>query len=533
MGLERSQNSIPTSAQLRQAAEALFVRGEWTEPYTAILSRQSAALLRAVAEQRDPRLLAAALKSGVFTPEHTAQVLRASPHLPYGVRLLLQHPELAEDLAGKDAAPPPEAGAAEEQLRRWQFEAGVSFPFLRRTVLAMERCSDPVIAPFGTDGFSLYFRPDAAEIRFEDFQHMLLHCLFRHMVPPENALRPLWDLSCDVSCEYLRAELFPSPDGRENQLLIADALPSGCDPRSAAAVYRGLMEIFEDELEGLRRRFPRDDHRYWYESPRNTAALPPGGGSGEGGGVSAENRDQALEATWKALAEQLPQSRRPSRRYGLAPGSREEKALLRQAGKYDFTRYLRRFSTLREEMQLDESSFDYIPYHYGLERYGNLPFLEPLETTESYKIEELVIAIDTSGSCSRETVERFLGEIQRILMQRENFFKKMDIHIMQCDAILQDDTEIRSLEEWKRYLTDLRIRGRGGTNFNPVFDRVEKLQKQGKLKRLRGLLYFTDGDGVYPRKKPPYETAFVFTDRSALERKLPEWIVPLCLDNCD
>ena len=115
-------------------------------------------------------------------------------------------------------------------------------------------------------------------------------------------------------------------------------------------------------------------------------------------------------------------------------------------------------------------------------------------------------------------------------MHRENFFRRMNIHIVQCDALIQDDREIRSPEEWKKYVSDLRIRGRGGTNFTPVFTLVEKLQAQGKLKHLKGLLYFTDGDGVYPVKKPPYETAFVFTERAALERRFPEWIVPLCLE---
>ena len=59
---------------------------------------------------------------------------------------------------------------------------------------------------------------------------------------------------------------------------------------------------------------------------------------------------------------------------------------------------------------------------------------------------------------------------------------------------------------------------------------MEKLRRGGALKRLKGLMYFTDGDGVYPRKPTPYETAFVFTTRRALEYNLPDWIVPLCLE---
>ena len=518
-------------SRLRAAADGLFLRGEDPEPYREILQRHPVPLLRSAAVRRDPRLLAAALRSGYFTPGQAEQVLRLEKDLPYPIRLLLQHPELAEPLTEPEGRPTKAVGDGGEGLRRSLFDAGVAYPLLRPALGEMKCLPDESVSDFGTDGLDLFFRPDrAGTITAADVQHMLIHCVFRHADAPEPVVPSVWDASCDIACEYLRAELFPYPSGGEARFLTEDALPSSVDPRSARSVYGALLVFSEEERAALHRRCRRDDHRFWYAPPR-TEAIRPGqndaAGDGRGG---EEDRREALAARWRQNAEELLKKRKPSRRYGLSPGSREDKMILRQIGKYDFTRYLRRFSTLREEMQLDESSFDYIPYHYGLERYGNLPFLEPLEYTESFKVEQLVLAIDTSGSCSRETVERFLGEIERILMRRENFFRKMELHIMQCDAILQDDAEIRSLEDWKRYLARLRIKGRGGTDFNPVFDRVARLRSQGKLRKLRGLIYFTDGDGVYPRSRPPYETAFVFTDRSALERAFPDWIVPLCLD---
>ena len=60
-----------------------------------------------------------------------------------------------------------------------------------------------------------------------------------------------------------------------------------------------------------------------------------------------------------------------------------------------------------------------------------MPLIEPLEYQEPDKIEELVIAIDTSGSCSLKIVERFLAEIERILMHSDSFFRKMNVHIIQ------------------------------------------------------------------------------------------------------
>ena len=59
-----------------------------------------------------------------------------------------------------------------------------------------------------------------------------------------------------------------------------------------------------------------------------------------------------------------------------------------------------------------------------MEHYGNIPLIEPLEYKEVNRLEELVIAIDTSGSCSGETVQRFLGETYGILSEKENFFQQ-------------------------------------------------------------------------------------------------------------
>lgn len=534
------QNSISAS-QLRAAVDSVLISedGGADAEARSLVRQYSAAALRHILDRQDPALLAAAIRSGLFPADLAGRIAGEYPALGVRLRLLLEHPELADGVPPprrqEASAPAESTESAEAALERWQFDAGVTFPFLRQTVTAMPRRADNAVSPFGTDGFAFYYkRSGGAPPGREDFQHMLLHCLFWHMAVPEDVIPAMWDLACDMSCEYLRCELFPG-GGRELQYVVTGALPEGCDPRSAASVYRGLVDLFEDELPGLKKRFTRDDHRYWYESPAKAPPLSPGQGDGDGDGFwgvepEARERLEALEAKWRELAQAMVPEKKQKGKYGLSPGSREEKMLLRQAGKYDFTRYLRRFSILREETQLDQSSFDYIPYYYGLEQYGNLPFIEPLEYTESAKIAELVIAIDTSGSCSREIVERFLAETERILMRRENFFRKMNVHVIQCDAIIQEHVRIFSPEEWKRYLTGLTIKGRGGTSFIPVFNLVEKLRKQGEFKELKGLLYFTDGDGAYPRKGPDYEVAFIFPDRESLRPSLPGWITPLCLE---
>ena len=134
-----------------------------------------------------------------------------------------------------------------------------------------------------------------------------------------------------------------------------------------------------------------------------------------------------------------------------------------------------------------------------------------------------MIAIDTSGSCSAETVGRFLAETYKILASQENFFRKMKVYFIQCDCIVQDVTLIRCPEDWLDYAKKIRIQGRGGTDFTPVFDYVQKLREKRELKNLKALLYFTDGDGFYPSTPPDYETAFVLLQVTGHPELVPKW----------
>lgn len=63
-------------------------------------------------------------------------------------------------------------------------------------------------------------------------------------------------------------------------------------------------------------------------------------------------------------------------------------------------------------MQVDMDSFDPIYYHFGMETYGNMPLIEPLETKEMKKIEDFVIVIDTSMSCKEPDPQVPGGNLQ-------------------------------------------------------------------------------------------------------------------------
>ena len=85
------------------------------------------------------------------------------------------------------------------------------------------------------------------------------------------------------------------------------------------------------------------------------------------------------------------------------------------------------------------------------------------------------------------------------------------------------------MEEWKRYSRNIKIQGRGGTDFRPVFEYIETLKQKKKLKHLKGLIYFSDGDGIFPNQEPDYETAFVFLGEPKENVKIPKWVLSLSL----
>lgn len=189
-----------------------------------------------------------------------------------------------------------------------------------------------------------------------------------------------------------------------------------------------------------------------------------------------------------------------------------------------------RFTVSAEEIRLSEEEFDYIYYSYGLEHYGNLPLIEPLEYRESQKVREFVIAIDTSASCSGRAVAAFLRKTYSLLKDRESFFEKINVHILQCDAQVHNDEKVTNEEELEEFLCRGKLTGFGATDFRPVFDYVETLREQKEFENLKGLIYFTDGYGIYPEKMPDYQVIFAFLEEDENRAPVPPWSMKVILE---
>lgn len=266
-----------------------------------------------------------------------------------------------------------------------------------------------------------------------------------------------------------------------------------------------------------------------------SAAAGGSGGSAEEekrgafGGMYADG--SFAEDIWKKIAARMQVDLETfGKQQGNIPGAMLQNLSELNRERYDYTAFLKKFAVLGEAMRINDDEYDYIFYTYGLKRYGNMPLIEPLEYKEVKRIREFVIAIDTSGSTSGELVQKFVQKTYNILKSTESFFTKINLHIIQCDAQIQEDAKITSQEEFDAYLREMKIRGLGGTDFRPVFQYVEQLRRAKEFRNLRGLIYFTDGYGIFPERKPDYDTAFVFLREDYENPDVPAWAIRLVLE---
>lgn len=196
----------------------------------------------------------------------------------------------------------------------------------------------------------------------------------------------------------------------------------------------------------------------------------------------------------------------------------------------DYSEFLRQFAIPGEVMRLSDDEFDYVYYTYGIDLYGNVPLIEPLEYREEKRVREFVIAIDTSGSVQGEIVREFVNATFDILKSTESFHSKVHVRILQCDTEVRSEDVITSLDELRDWGRSMKLLGGGGTDFRPVFRHVDALIEAGEFSNMVGLVYFTDGWGEYPDYMPAYRTAFAFYDDDFRPDTVPPWAIQVVLD---
>lgn len=407
-----------------------------------------------------------------------------------------------------------------------QNELFIDMPYMSIALNALTLVNDEQIETMATDGRNLFYSASKMIHLFKNNQkyidraylHSLFHCMFSHLWIRQNKEQNHWNLACDIAVEYTIDHLNKPCTKRILSLIRKETyekLEKDVQYISAPAIYSWLFE--QDNIHELVYEFFTDDHRYWPQKEDSQANMS----------------NNSLQDSWQKIARQtmLDQIKKgkDNEEEGSSLMARQIQVLKTKRSYKDF---LKKFTISREELHANPDEFDLTYYTYGLHLYKNMPLIEETETKEVHKISELVIVIDTSYSTNGELVKNFLKETYTLLSESDSFFRKTYIRILQCDDAVRKEDVIHSQNEMEVLLNQFTLVGGGNTDFRSAFQYVDQLIEEKKINHLSGLIYFTDGKGIYPKKRPSYKSAFIFLDDYD-PTTIPPWAITLRLDPLD
>ena len=356
---------------------------------------------------------------------------------------------------------------------------------------------------------------DDENIAIRLLMHVMLHKLFLHDYRNETEYYEYWTLATDIAVENVILELFNKSAGMlkddEEQIEI-DMLKKRIPFITAEYLFRYFKEQKpgEEKMKAYRELFMVDMH------VKNE--------------IDENDSEYILsQEDWKKLSRRVMTEIKRFSDNDLTGESLEFNLKDAIAKRESYEDILKKFSVWGEEIKVNPDEFDYVYYTYGLKMYENMPLIEPLEYTEDKRIRDFVIVIDTSASCSNAQIKEFLYKTMSILMSTQTFFKKINIHVIAADAEVQWDKAVHSVEEMMDLAANFTLAGRGATDFRPAFDQVDLLRRKKELTELKGMIYFTDGYGIYPSKAPDYGVIFAFTQEDKNRPKIPNWAIEAIL----
>ena len=123
---------------------------------------------------------------------------------------------------------------------------------------------------------------------------------------------------------------------------------------------------------------------------------------------------------------------------------------------------------------------------------------------------DLVDSVDISGSMDDRMVQVVLDQVAYVT----SIIKPKSTTLLQHDAKI---TNVQTFDYNDEFPSGIKIHGRGGTNFIPVFEWVEENLEDPPS----ALILLTDGYGPWPVDPPDYPVLWILIDSPELEKDIP------------
>jgi predicted metal-dependent peptidase len=367
--------------------------------------------------------------------------------------------------------------SAPEAFARARISLLKTHPFWGALSLRLEPVFTKEVDVSATDGRRILINPRYAETANQDLMRYLIyhevsHCAYGHLWRVGNRDPQLWNIAADVQIHNV---------GEAEGFSIDSQVWDNLQRFLHGLVHRGIGSFKDDSAEKI------------YEILKDTMKQQkPAGGTGDSvcvcgrkcflpaAAATEGESSNAIAREWQAAVAEA------ATLAGNVPGSLKELIQSLNKRKVDWRKLLVEFFT-----RSVGGDYVWLPPNRRFVHSGQY-----LPSNTKVCASEIAIAIDTSGSMTKEMLAAAWGEVNNL---RDTFV--CAVHLFQVDYSLQS---YEFFHEQEPLPQEIEARGRGGTSFNPVF---YEIQKRGISPQL--LLYFTDGQGEVSVDPPPYPTLWV------------------------
>ena len=335
--------------------------------------------------------------------------------------------------------------------------------FLTTVCLSLKQTITDTVPTAATNGLTLLFNPDFLLSLTIDEQvfvllHETLHAALTHPSRAKGRDAALWNEACDYVV---------------NSVLIDDM----------GMTMPKCKGLYDTQYKGL------SVEEIYIMLQKNPDKQSKPNGLGQDLSVPESPTEDVKAQMDDILVRASLQSKMANQKAGSIPGDLQIYIDKLLNPRLSWEQLLRRFMNAfaKTDTSFNKPNRRYFPDHILPTQYG-------------HALDEIAVAVDTSGSISEEEFQHFIAETHTILKR----LKPKKISFIQFDHKLQGIDEVRTAAD----LMKVKFSGRGGTNIEPVIDWAAEHKPVC-------LIIFTDGYFTHSEVDPKCPVLWVIHSNSS------------------
>lgn len=372
--------------------------------------------------------------------------------------------------------------SVEKLLLKAKSQLTVQHPYFGMLASRLKHESSESVRSYASNGVKFLYNPEfISRCNIDEIMFILTNCVMHHILSHQqrklNRRGSLWQLATDYAINnLLHKNGVKVPEGANYNEEYATMF--------AEEIYELLKEeYFGDVDEAFENKENNDTQQTQTKPFANTDEIE-------------DELDPTTESEWDYAASI---SKELALRKSVMPSGFERLAKKVKANDIDWRFEL--YNAINRHMR---NNYAFMPPN---KKHLYRGFCLPSLTSDTLS---LTVAVDTSGSINDELLGAFMEEFKNIMQN----FPAVKIELLIADAKVHAHYTFAGGEKM-----DFVLKGGGGTDYRPVFDYISANMPMNTM-----LLYFTDGDGFFPKYGPNYEVLWALSRKAKVPFGRPLFI---------